>query len=77
MIPLSGAICSSFCMRKSQHDLHFSGSDPSSGRKPLSSVEIYDSASKTWTAGPDLPNPRFGSVIVQYGSEEVSIINII
>ena len=35
-------------------------------------MEIYDSATKTWSAGPDLPNPRFGSVIVQYGLEEVS-----
>ncbi len=41
------------------------------GRKPLSSVEIYDSTTKTWTAGPELPYPLFGAVMVQYGLDEV------
>ncbi len=41
------------------------------GRKPLSSVEIYDSTTKTWTAVPELPHPLFGAVMVQYGLDEV------
>ncbi len=44
------------------------------GRKPLSSVEIYDSSTKTWTAGPELPHPIFGAVMVQYGLDEVKDI---
>jgi hypothetical protein len=41
------------------------------GRKPLASVEIYDSTTKLWTAGPELPNPVFGAAMVQYGLDEV------
>ena len=41
-------------------------------RKPLSSVEIYDSTTKTWSAGPELPQPLFGAVMVQYGLDEVT-----
>ena len=42
------------------------------GRKPLSSVEIYDSATKLWTVGPELPHPVFGAAMVQYGLDEVN-----
>ena len=41
-------------------------------KKPLSSVEIYDSTTKTWSAGPELPQPLFGAVMVQYGLDEVN-----
>jgi len=41
-------------------------------KKPLSSVEIYDSSTKTWSAGPELPQPLFGAVMIQYGLDEVN-----
>ena len=47
------------------------GSSAESDRNPIASVEIFDPATDRWSSGPDLPEPRFGAVMVQYGLDEV------
>ena len=53
------------------------GSSSETDRNPLKSVEILDPETLQWSSGPDLPEPRFGAVIVQTGLDEVGLLGAI